>query len=97
MFVLLAYPPTTKGKVMSDELLEDIKTEAGKELVSYMNNNYGSSIWGKVKESVIAIEKELCKHENTTWDGITCEQCGDSDETCDDCGKFLSHLGDWYE
>jgi hypothetical protein len=80
-----------------DELLEDIKTEAGKELVSYMNNNYGSSIWGKVKESVIAIEKELCKHENTTWDGITCEQCGDSDETCDDCGKFLSHLGDWYE
>ena len=49
MFVLLAYPPTTKGKVMSDELLEDIKTEAGKELVSYMNNNYGSSIWGKVK------------------------------------------------
>jgi len=80
---------------MSDELLEGIKTKAGQELITYMNKYFGSSVWGKVIEGVKAIEKELCKHESTSWDEVTCDQCGDSDEICDDCGKFLSHLGDW--
>jgi len=55
---------------MSDELLEGIKTKAGQELITYMNQNYGSSVWGKVRDAVEAIEKELCKHENTSWDEI---------------------------
>lgn len=42
-----------------DILLGGIKTEAGKALIVYMNEHYGSSIWGKVIEGVKAIEKEL--------------------------------------
>jgi hypothetical protein len=44
---------------MTNPLLEGIKTEAGKELIIYMNTHFGSSVWGKVIESVKAIEKEL--------------------------------------
>jgi len=44
---------------MSDELLEGIKTKAGQELITYMNQNYGSSVWGVVRDAVEAIEKEL--------------------------------------
>jgi len=35
-----------------------------------------------------------CQHENRTDIGGMCETCSDWDETCDDCGKFLSHLGE---
>ena len=48
---------------MNEELLMDfgnqIKTQAGKEMFKYFNDNYGSSIWGPVLEGIKAIEKEL--------------------------------------
>jgi len=37
----------------------DIKTQAGKDMFKYFNDNYGSSVWGKVLEGIKAIEKEL--------------------------------------
>lgn len=37
----------------------DIKTQAGLEMFKYFNDNYGSSIWGKVLEGIKSIEKEL--------------------------------------
>jgi hypothetical protein len=37
----------------------DIKTKAGKDMFKYFNDNYGSSIWGKVLEGIKAIEEEL--------------------------------------
>ena len=37
----------------------EFKTEAGKELFEYFNDNYGSSIWGPVLRGILAIEKEL--------------------------------------
>ena len=37
----------------------DIKTQAGKDMFKYFNDNYGSSIWGKVLEGIKAIEEEL--------------------------------------
>jgi hypothetical protein len=37
----------------------NIKTQAGKDMFKYFNDNYGSSIWGKVLEGIKAIEKEL--------------------------------------
>ena len=40
-------------------LIEGIKTEAGKELIIYMNKHFGSSAWGRVIDGVKAIEKEL--------------------------------------
>ena len=36
-----------------------IKTEAGKDMFKYFNDNYGSSIWGMVLKGIKAIEKEL--------------------------------------
>jgi hypothetical protein len=39
--------------------LDDIKTQAGKDMFKYFNDNYGSSVWGKVLEGIKAIEKEL--------------------------------------
>jgi hypothetical protein len=44
---------------MIDPLLDGIKTDAGKELITYINQYYGSSVWGRVIEGVKAIEKEL--------------------------------------
>lgn len=44
---------------MDDPLTYGIKTDAGRELVIYMNKHYGSAIWGRVQESVKAIELEL--------------------------------------
>ena len=38
---------------------EDIKTQAGRDMFEYFNNNYGSSIWGPVLRGILAIEKEL--------------------------------------
>ena len=38
---------------------EDIKTQAGKDMFKYFNDNYGSSIWGPVLTGILAIEKEL--------------------------------------
>ena len=38
---------------------EDIKTQAGKEMFKYFNDNYGSAIWGPVLKGILAIEKEL--------------------------------------
>ena len=40
-------------------LFEGVTTRAGKDLISYMNTNYGSSIWGKVALSVKEIELEI--------------------------------------
>ena len=40
-------------------LFEGVTTKAGKDLISYMNTNYGSSIWGKVALSVKEIESEI--------------------------------------
>jgi hypothetical protein len=37
----------------------NIKTQAGKNMFKYFNDNYGSSIWGKVLEGIQDIEKEL--------------------------------------
>lgn len=36
-----------------------IKTQAGRDMFKYFNDNYGSSICGKVLEGIQAIEKEL--------------------------------------
>lgn len=38
---------------------EDIKTQAGKDLFKFFNDNYGSSIWGPVLKGILDIEKEL--------------------------------------
>lgn len=43
----------------SNPLFEGVTTKAGKDLISYMNTNYGSSIWGKVALSVKEIESEI--------------------------------------
>jgi hypothetical protein len=40
-------------------MIENIKTEAGKEMFKYFNDNHGSSIWGPVLRGILAIEKEL--------------------------------------
>jgi len=40
-------------------MTHDIKTQAGKDMFKYFNDNYGSSIWGPVLEGIKAIEKEL--------------------------------------
>ena len=37
----------------------DIKTQAGLKMFKYFNDNYGSSVWGKVLEGIRDIEKEL--------------------------------------
>ena len=37
----------------------EFKTEAGKELFEYFNDNYGSGIWGPVLEGIKAIEREM--------------------------------------
>lgn len=44
---------------MDDPLTYGIKTDAGRELIIYMNKHYGSSVWGRVREGVRAIELEL--------------------------------------
>jgi len=36
-----------------------IKTQAGKDMFKYFNDNYGSSIWSKVLKGIKAIEKEM--------------------------------------
>jgi hypothetical protein len=38
---------------------DNIKTQAGQDMFKYFNDNYGSSVWGKVLEGIQAIEKEL--------------------------------------
>ena len=40
-------------------MTEDIKTQAGKDMFKYFNDNYGSSIWGPVLEGIKSIEREL--------------------------------------
>ena len=37
----------------------EIKTQAGKDMFKYFNDNYGSSIWGPILKGILAIEKEL--------------------------------------
>jgi hypothetical protein len=37
----------------------EFKTEAGKELFEYFNENYGSVIWGPILKGIHAIENEL--------------------------------------
>ena len=48
---------TWNGHLM--DLGDEIKTQAGKDMFKYFNDNYGSSIWGPVLEGIKAIEKEL--------------------------------------
>lgn len=38
---------------------DEIKTQAGKEMFKYFNDNYGSSIWGPVLKGIKAIEREM--------------------------------------
>jgi hypothetical protein len=38
---------------------DQIRTEAGKDMFKYFNDNYGSSIWGPVLKGILAIEKEI--------------------------------------
>ena len=42
-----------------NNMTDQIKTQAGKEMFKYFNDNYGSAIWGPVLEGIKAIEKEL--------------------------------------
>lgn len=44
---------------MDDPLTYGIKTDAGREMLIYFNQYYGSSIWGKIKDGIIAIENEI--------------------------------------
>ena len=37
----------------------NIKTEAGKKLWEWANNNHGSFIWGPVLQGILDIEEEL--------------------------------------
>lgn len=45
-----------------------IKTKAGKEFWSYMNNNYGSSVWGRVEDGILAVEAEMRKQLAEAWE-----------------------------
>lgn len=45
-----------------------IQTEAGKEFWSYMNNNYGSSVWGRVGDGILAVEAEMRERLAEAWD-----------------------------
>lgn len=38
---------------------DDIKTQAGKDMFKYFNDQYGSDIWGPVLRGILSIEKEL--------------------------------------
>lgn len=49
----------SKSQIRRLEITTGIKTQAGLEMFKYFNDNYGSSIWGKVLEGIKAIEKEL--------------------------------------
>lgn len=39
--------------------IDQIKTQAGKNMFKYFNDSYGSVIWGPVLEGILAIENEL--------------------------------------
>lgn len=45
-----------------------IQTEAGKEFWSYMNNNYGSSVWGRVGDGILAVEAEMRERLAEAWE-----------------------------
>jgi len=49
----------SKSQLRRIEITTGIKTQAGLEMFKYFNDNYGSSIWGKVLEGIKSIEKEL--------------------------------------
>ena len=38
--------------------MDQIKTKAGRELFKYMNENWGSIVWGPVLKGIIEIERE---------------------------------------
>lgn len=63
-----------------------IKTEAGKEFWSYMNNNYGSSVWGRVEDGILAVEAEMRKQlaeaweEGARWAAVECRAVETEDE-----------------
>jgi len=40
-------------------MINNIKTQAGKDLWNHMNRNFGSGVWGPVGEGIIAIEAEM--------------------------------------
>ena len=49
----------SKSEIRRLEITTGIKTQAGLEMFRYFNDNYGSSIWGRVLEGIKAIEKEI--------------------------------------
>lgn len=57
--------PTPKSNESSKSVMRrtkvstGIQTQAGLELFTYMNQNYGSAVWGKVLTGILAIEAEL--------------------------------------
>lgn len=49
----------SKSEYKRISITTGIKTQAGKDMFKYFNDNYGSVIWGPVLEGIKAIEKEL--------------------------------------
>lgn len=47
------------GQKFRNQIVTEIKTQAGKDMFKYFNDNYGSVIWGQVLKGILAIEKEL--------------------------------------
>lgn len=45
----------------------EFRTEAGKELFKYFNDNYGSSVWGPVMKGIWAVEEEIINRLVTEW------------------------------
>jgi hypothetical protein len=50
---------TSKSVMLRNKVSTGIQTQAGIELFTYMNQNYGSAVWGKVLNGILAIEAEL--------------------------------------
>ena len=46
---------------------DEIKTQAGKDMFKYFNDNYGSSIWGPALKGIQAIEEEIISKLVQAW------------------------------
>jgi hypothetical protein len=49
----------SKSIISRNKITTGIQTQAGLELFTYMNQNYGSAVWSKVLTGILAIETEL--------------------------------------
>jgi hypothetical protein len=49
----------SKSTIRRNKITTGIQTQAGLELFTYMNQNYGSAVWSKVLTGILAIEAEL--------------------------------------